>query len=281
MQRSDNARLTDRFFEVELGVIPTRLLPWVSYAVVNRATSIGKRSVFSRPPEATVHVGFISGLKSGSAGRVPSEPQRLLIGGPQRRLYRVPFPADEALLVALSPAGVRGLLGVPLQALADQIIDAEELWGDPARRAFEQLSLASSTQQRFSSLFGLIESRVQRAPDPFPQQLIARLGTHIFGSKVSTLAAELGYSERQLRRKSLDQLGLAPKELSQMLRIRSVLRNAVSPIDWARCAAEFGYCDQAHLIHEFQEFVGASPKSFIGTLTDPRLLGGDVAVQPG
>ena len=66
-----------------------------------------------------------------------------------------------------------------------------------------------------------------------------------------------------------------------MLRIRSVLRNAVSPVDWAGCAADFGYCDQAHLVHEFREFVGAAPQSFIGTLIDRRLLGGDVAVQPG
>ena len=101
--------------------------------------------MFSRLPEATVHVGFISGLKSGSARRVAPESQRLLLSGPQRRLYRVPFPADEALDVALSPAGARDVLGVPLQALADQIIDAEDVWGDSARRAREHLSMASST----------------------------------------------------------------------------------------------------------------------------------------
>jgi len=138
MQRSDDAPVTARFFEEEafMGLLRGG----------ESSDEQGQRlCVFSRLPEATGHVGLISGLKSGSARRVAPESQRLLLSGPQRRLYRVPFPADEALDVALSPAGARDVLGVPLQALADQIIDAEDVWGDSARRAREHLSMASST----------------------------------------------------------------------------------------------------------------------------------------
>jgi hypothetical protein len=33
-------------------------------------------------------------------------------------------------------------------------------------------------------------------------------------------------------------------------------------------------------VHEFREFVGCSPKSFVRTLEDRRLLGTVVALQP-
>jgi AraC-like DNA-binding protein len=269
--RSAYVALTAPYFRHEFCAIPSEVAPWISHAFVNRQTGVSGSYVFRRLPEATVHVGLVFGL--GSA------PPRLLISGPQRRLWRVPFPADEAIAVALSPGGARELLGVPLQPLTDHILDAQELWGDSARRALEQSSSARSTRQRLSFLFQLLQARRQRAPDRFSAQLSSRL-LRPGGVKVSALAAELGYSERQLHRKCLEHMGLAPKELSRILRIRTVLRELAQPLDWARCASEFGYCDQAHLIHEFREFVGASPKRFLGTVKDRRLLGLDVALEP-
>jgi AraC-like DNA-binding protein len=267
----DHRALTAPYFETEFHSVPCDLALWISYASVNRPTGLSRSYVYRRLPEATVHVALVFGL--GSA------PPRLLISGPQSRLWRVPFPADEAIDIALTPSGAKELLGVPLQPLTDQIIDAEELWGDSARRALEQSVLARSTRQRMSILFQLVRTRRERVPDRFSMQLSSRL-VCLGGVKVAAMAAELGYSERQLRRKCLEQLGLAPKELSRILRIRAVLRQLAYPVDWARCASEFGYCDQAHLIHEFREFVGASPKSFLGTVKDRRLLGLDVALEP-
>jgi hypothetical protein len=37
-------------------------------------------------------------------------------------------------------------------------------------------------------------------------------------------------------------------------------------IDWARMAAECGYYDQAHLIHEFQLFAEQAPEAFARAL---------------
>lgn len=120
------ASLAAPFFETEFCQIPPRLAPWLSYGFLNRPTSAAKSYVFSRLPEATVHVGFFFGLQGSSQSR------HVLIAGPQRRLWRVPFTADEVVAVGLRPAGASDLLGVPLHALTDQIIDAQELWGDSA-----------------------------------------------------------------------------------------------------------------------------------------------------
>jgi AraC-like DNA-binding protein len=34
------------------------------------------------------------------------------------------------------------------------------------------------------------------------------------------------------------------------------------PVDWADVALAGGYCDQAHLAHEFRDFSGISPGSY-------------------
>jgi AraC-like DNA-binding protein len=34
-------------------------------------------------------------------------------------------------------------------------------------------------------------------------------------------------------------------------------------VDWAAVAADGGYCDQAHLAHEFRRFAGITPGAFM------------------
>ena len=34
-------------------------------------------------------------------------------------------------------------------------------------------------------------------------------------------------------------------------------------VDWADVALSAGYCDQAHFIHDFQQFSGLTPKQYL------------------
>jgi AraC-like DNA-binding protein len=59
-------------------------------------------------------------------------------------------------------------------------------------------------------------------------------------------------------------VGLTPKELARIRRFREAAIEAVlaPPQPWVELAAEHGYADQAHLIHEFRRLIGLSPESF-------------------
>jgi AraC-like DNA-binding protein len=91
---------------------------------------------------------------------------------------------------------------------------------------------------------------------------------------IAGLAWELGYSERQLRRRVRAATGYGPKTLEQILRFRRALE-AAAPVqirasqtmsadrtpDWSRIAAEQGYADQAHLSRQVRSWSGASPRA--------------------
>lgn len=84
------------------------------------------------------------------------------------------------------------------------------------------------------------------------------------GAKVSSLAAEIGWSERKLERDFAKYVGLSPKMFGRVSRFSSMVRAMEShgPLGLIDHAHDFGYYDQSHMINEFREFSGESPTAF-------------------
>ncbi|WP_020618187.1 helix-turn-helix transcriptional regulator [Paenibacillus daejeonensis] len=83
------------------------------------------------------------------------------------------------------------------------------------------------------------------------------------------LAAQLGCSERTLRRVFNEELGLGPKGLSGVIRFQSVLRQLRRETRMTDAAYSHGLYDQPHLIHLFQRYYGMAPGAI---LSSPRTL---------
>jgi methylphosphotriester-DNA--protein-cysteine methyltransferase len=67
-------------------------------------------------------------------------------------------------------------------------------------------------------------------------------------------------------------VGLTPKFTSRILRFRKSLAaiHGGSEPEWSGFAADHGYYDQAHLIHEFQEFASMTPSQYHKTAPSTR-----------
>jgi methylphosphotriester-DNA--protein-cysteine methyltransferase len=80
------------------------------------------------------------------------------------------------------------------------------------------------------------------------------------GAQAELVAAQLGISERQLRRRCQASVGYGPRMLARILRFRRFLsRIDAGAADLARVAAEAGYADQAHLTRESTRLAGLTP----------------------
>ena len=81
-------------------------------------------------------------------------------------------------------------------------------------------------------------------------------------ARAEDVAAEVGLSLRQLRRRCQAVVGYGPKTLQRVLRFRRFLaRVDAHPdvLDLAAIAAEAGYADQAHLTRECGRLAGLTP----------------------
>lgn len=191
--------------------------------------------------------------------------RKLLRGGHRTVTARLHLGASEAVL------------GAPASVLAGRIVSLEELWGDAAaQRLCDRLAGARDTVDAAAVLEGAIAGRLavgvrRRAR----ARLALDAADRLTSAGVGAVAADLGVSERHLRRVFRETVGVSPKAFARLARFHRALRAAREDprAGWASIAADAGYYDQAHLIADFRAITGATPRAFLGELSAAPAIG--------
>ncbi|MGH3254990.1 MAG: DUF6597 domain-containing transcriptional factor [Streptosporangiaceae bacterium] len=163
--------------------------------------------------------------------------------------------------VRFRPAAGGPALGVPLSELRDQRVDLSELRRAEARRLPGTLDPDTAVVRALDVAAGLVA-------DGAPDQALTWAAELLEDPQARTeeVAAQIGLSERQLRRRCHDVVGYGPKTLQRVLRFRRFVAQidaAGHPRgparDLAMIAARAGYADQAHLTRECRALAGLTP----------------------
>jgi AraC-like DNA-binding protein len=179
----------------------------------------------------------------------------LLVAGPDTRSHLSSLaPGTRIVGVRLRP-GAAGAWGVPADALRDARVPAEALWGDAARRLAERLAaLEADAHDAEAALLAAVLAR-RPARDPLVVAATAALARP--HTRVTSLAAALGISERALRRRFHATVGYGPKTLARVLRFQRLLALPEAPL--AERALDAGFADQAHMTAEVTRLAGVPP----------------------
>jgi AraC-like DNA-binding protein len=159
-----------------------------------------------------------------------------------------------------TPAGGPAL-GVPLSELRDQRVDLTDLHPSEARRLPGTLD-PDTAAARVADLAAALVA--DGGPDPAAARAAALLADP--RARAEDVAAEVGLSMRQLRRRCHAVVGYGPKTLQRVLRFRRFVSRIDAGLpagqdrhDLAALAAQAGYADQAHLTRECQALAGLTP----------------------
>lgn len=161
-------------------------------------------------------------------------------------------PGRWIIGVRFLPGAGGPALGIPLSRLRDRRVEISVLSLDP----HEELH-AEADPHVVPALLASAAARLVRAgePDRTVRAAVGRLLDP--AQRVEALAADLGCSERQLRRRFMTSVGYGPKTLQRILRLRRFI--AGERHDLARAAFDAGYADQAHLARECRRLTGLCP----------------------
>ncbi len=198
--------------------------------------------------------------------------------GPRTSPLVIPVQGgDRYVGIHLWPGVHRAWLGRAGQPLRERQLPLANLLDGAWVAGLERALRDGAVEGRWSELDQALAGRGLGAPlDPSVLAAVARVIADAGQSPVGSLAASVGLSPTQFRRRFLAAVELTPKELARLRRVRASAGDAVQGGRWAAIAAERGYADQAHLVREFQELLGLPPEAFRrqGSRMAHRLLGG-------
>ena len=188
----------------------------------------------------------------------------LLVGPQTGPLVRTLSPGATIVSLRLRPESAAAVLGMPAYELADRIVSLE--YALPAARFLGE-RIATEPERGVAALEGAVSAQLARgaATDrmvAFGVEWLAARAT-----RVSSMAASMSVSERQLRRRFKAAVGLSPKALGRVLRFQRFLAlvhtGGWTRVGLARTAVALGYADQAHLTRECVHLSGLPPAELI------------------
>jgi AraC-like DNA-binding protein len=171
-------------------------------------------------------------------------------------------PGAVVVGVRFRPCAGGRVLGMPLSEIVNQRVPLSDLLRPaqlppPSGRLTAALDPAEAAR-RALAIAGALAA--EGAPDPAIARAAARLRNP--AARAEAVAAEVGLSERQFRRRCQAAAGYGPKTLQRVLRFQRFVRlldAAPAPPDLAAVAAQAGYADQAHLTRDCAALSGLTP----------------------
>ncbi len=212
-------------------------------------------------------------LFSSDLGFAATDFRRAWISGMQRRPLIIEVqPGASLFVIRFRPGGAWPFLHHDAASLTDVVHDLEAVLGASSLR--DRILSGATPADRFALAEAWLIERAggNLAVHPAIRHLASRLGR----GRVRDLIETTGYTDRHILSLFRRHVGIAPKQFARIQRFRGLLRSLsggevnpwltgrpLPPQDWARLAAEHGYSDQSHLVHEFRAMAGLTPGAYV------------------
>lgn len=204
----------------------------------------------------------------------------LTVVGPDRTAA-FPMLPDGVRITGMRfrPGSAFSWLGVPLSEIVGCTLPLDDLWGKAARDIGQRMGECRSDRQRLLTLCHALEQRSASARTLPPGM---RAAFELVSGKRETvphLCAELGLSERSLRRRCNEIFGYGPKTLERILRFQRLLAlgRKFPETALATLAIDTGYADQAHMTREVRLLSRLTPREILRQLRRTTPTNGDGA----
>jgi AraC-like DNA-binding protein len=189
----------------------------------------------------------------------------VMIAGPSDTFYDLADGDQDVLAgLRLRPGAAAAVIGRPASEFANRRVPLESVFSAADSRIAENLFSAATSDQRIALLNDMV-ARSFATADPVVDRPVAYAVGALRAqpdTPVATLAAEIGLSERQLRRRFDVAVGYGPKRLSRVFRFQRLLDLVYASrgaFGWPQLAIAAGYSDQSHMINECLALTGGPP----------------------
>lgn len=204
--------------------------------------------------------------KRSDTGLILSNQKAIFVGQQTDVFYRYPGNKFLAVQVIFQPGALHLLKNIASGELTNQIIDAEDIFGNATRQVNEELFYAENYKEMIAIVEQFLVKLIKAGkPKKHPVNEIGKMMMYEkedFSIDKFLKAACL--SHRQFDRKFKEYTGISPKHFLQLIRFDRAFRmkNRLPKKDWLSIALHCGYHDYQHLAKDYKEFTGCTPVQF-------------------
>ena len=170
------------------------------------------------------------------------------------------------------PGGAFPFFDPPAGELHNTLVSLEDLWGREAALLRDRLLEAATPAAKFAVLEQALLARAAERLAGHPAVVFAL--REFLGAPnaraIADVTGQIGLSAKRFIELFSGEVGLTPKLFCRVRRFQRTLYQLRQgrPVAWAAVAADCGYFDQAHLIHDFRAFSGLNPTAYMAQCTE-------------
>ena len=189
------------------------------------------------------------------------------------------FVGTDFLVIQIifQPGALYRLTGIPLFELNDQYLAADSVFAKDIQFVNEQFHDAKSYSEMVLIANQFVARLVKKVvKDSHPLDAVCQLMLkQDVAVSLDWLARESCLSIKQFERNFKDRTGVTPKLFSRLIRFDNAFRtkNAKPNLDWLSVAIDCNYYDYQHLVRDYKDFTGFSPKAFHQLGSPEEVLG--------
>lgn len=198
-------------------------------------------------------------------------PSSMVMGQRTKSYYIEPLGNVNSFAICFYPYGFASFISTPLENLLDVETPIESLLGEiPAKELEQNIVQAASTLDRIEIIETFLLNKLNQTKtiDSLVKSTVDTLLATNGGASINQILKDDLSKRRQLERNFKKQIGISPKQLGKVLRLQTALKILLNNNEsLTNIAYESEYFDQAHFIKDFKEFIGTTPKEFLGNET--------------
>lgn len=204
--------------------------------------------------------------KRSDPGLILSNQKAIFVGQQTDVFYRYPGNEFLAVQVIFQPGALHLLKNIASGELTNQIIDAEDIFGNATRQVNEELFYAENYKEMIAIVERFLIKLIKVCKTK--KHPVNEIGKMMMYEKedfsIDKFLKTACLSHRQFDRKFKEYNGITPKHFLQLIRFDRAFRmkNRSPKKDWLSIALHCGYHDYQHLAKDYKEFTGYTPVQF-------------------
>jgi Helix-turn-helix domain len=222
-------------------------------------------------PDGCIEMAFILGddiKRYTSNDNFILQPRAMVLGQTIEPFYIEPTGYVNTFAIRFYPYGFANFVKTPIKNLANEETPLNLLFGEkPAKELEQKIVKATDTKERIEVIEAFLLDKLNNKTtiDQIVKTTIEILLSTKGNAPINEILKDDLSKRRQLERKFLKQIGISPKQLGKVIRLQAALKMLLNEPSESltSIAYESEYYDQAHLIRDFKEFTGTSPKEFL------------------